>query len=99
MMHATSADNPAAIDRIRAIRIVTALRDGSNCLEGVSLFSAGRGLVFRAAHEQLEELELTKGTAVRWLKGRYGDGKTHTFARLMEMGHDRNWITSYVQIS
>lgn len=86
-------------DKRRAIRIIGALRDGSNCLEGVSRFSAGRGPLFGAASEQLEELEFTAGTSVRWLKGRYGDGKTHTFARLLELGLSRNWLTSYVQIS
>src|SRR5687768_14349417 len=86
-------------ERKRAMRVVAALRDGSNCLEGAGLYSAGRTPIFRAAGEQLDELALTDGTAVRWLKGKYGDGKTHTFARLLELGHDRNWVTSYVQIT
>lgn len=86
-------------DRASALRIIAALRKGSNCLEGVGAFSVGRDVLFRAAAEELEELELTKGSVVRWLKGRYGHGKTHTFARLMELGHRRNWVTSYVQIT
>lgn len=92
------AGSPPA-DRARALRIISALADGRNCLEGTNLYSTGRDSLCHAADEQFEELELTKGTAVRWLKGRYGDGKTHTVARLMDLAHGRNWVTSYVQIS
>lgn len=93
-----SRERMASLTRRRALRIVAALRQGSNCLEGVSTFSAGRALLMRAAEEELDELELTNAATVRWIKGRYGHGKTHTFARLMELAHDRNWVTSYCQI-
>jgi len=86
-------------NRPRALRVIQALRDGSNCLEGVEQFSAGREAVFRAAEEVIDELEITHSAVVRWLKGRYGHGKTHTFARLMAMAHRRNWVTTYVQVS
>ena len=82
-----------------ALRIIRALRGGENCLEGVHTFSVGRDLLLKAAEEELWELELTKGSEVRWLKGRYGSGKTHMFARLMDLGYQRNWVTSYVQVS
>ena len=86
------------ISRSRAIRIIAALRQGSNCLEEVSAFSAGRAILLRAAEEELEELEITNGASVRWLKGRYGHGKTHMFARLMGLGYSRNWVISYFQV-
>jgi hypothetical protein len=92
--------NPATeINREHALRILQSLRQGSNCLEGAGLFSAGRDLLFRAAGDNLEELEISGGSCVRWLKGRYGQGKTHLFARLIELAFSRNWVTSYVQIS
>src|SRR5580658_6055364 len=87
------------ITRENALRILQSLRQGSNCLEGVGLFSAGRNLLFKAATDVLEELEISGGSCVRWLKGRYGQGKTHVFARLIEVAFGRNWVTSYVQIS
>jgi len=86
------------VSRARALRIIAALRQGSNCLEGAEAFSAGREILLRAADEELEELEITNAASVRWLKGRYGHGKTHMFARLMDLGHRRNWVTSYFQI-
>lgn len=97
----TSGDIAAQTDRPHALRIVQALRSGSNCLEGAGLFSAGRDIFFRAAADSLGELELSGGAVVRWVKGRYEQGKTHFFARLMEIARDekRNWVTSYVQIS
>jgi len=86
-------------NREHALRILQSLRQGSNCLEGAGFFSAGRDLLFRAATDNLEELEISGGSCVRWLKGRYGQGKTHLFARLIELAFSRNWVTSYVQIS
>jgi hypothetical protein len=86
-------------DRRRALRIIQALRQGNDRLEGARLFSVGRRELFRAAADQLEELEISEGAIVRWLKGRYGNGKTHLFARLIEIAHERNWVTSYVQVS
>ena len=91
-------DASSELSRPHAIRIIAALRQGSNCLEGVGAFSVGRAILLRAAEEELEELELTNGASVRWLKGRYGHGKTHMFAKLMELAHSRNWVTSYFQI-
>jgi len=87
------------LNREHALRILQSLRQGSNCLEGAGFFSAGRDLLFRAAADNLEELEISGGSCVRWLKGRYGQGKTHFFARLIELAFSRNWVTSYVQIS
>lgn len=87
------------INREHALRILQSLRQGSNCLEGASSFSAGRDVLFRAATDSLEELEISNGSCVRWLKGRYGQGKTHFFARLIELAFSRDWVTSYVQVS
>ncbi len=87
------------LNREHALRILQSLRQGSNCLEGAGFFSAGRDVLFRAAEDSLEELEISGGSCVRWLKGRYGQGKTHFFARLIDLAFSRNWVTSYVQIS
>lgn len=87
------------IPRGLALRIIEQLRSGSNLLEGVSLFSAGRQVLFEVAEESLSELEISNGSAVRWIRGNPGQGKTHFFARLMDMGFRRNWLVSYVQIS
>jgi adenosylhomocysteinase len=90
---------PSQIDQSTALRIIQALRQGNERLEYARLFSVGRTALFRAAAEQLHELEISESAVVRWLKGRYGNGKTHVLARLAEIAHERNWITSYVQIS
>ncbi len=86
-------------ERASALRIIEKLRQGTDCLEGVNTFSAGRALLLAAATEHLEELEVSGGASVRWVRGRIGQGKTHFFARLIETAHARNWVTSYVQIS
>ncbi|ACG75147.1 hypothetical protein AnaeK_3940 [Anaeromyxobacter sp. K] len=86
-------------NRAQALRIIQALRDGKNCLESVSSFSAGREPLIEAASGYFEDLEIAGNAVVRWVRGRTGLGKTHFFARLIELAHARNWVTSYVQIS
>src|SRR5437762_10969240 len=88
-----------AVDRAQALRIIEKLRQGTDCLERVNSFSAGRGTLLKVATDLFEELEVSGGAMVRWVRGRTGQGKTHVFARLIEIAHDRNWVTSYVQIS
>jgi hypothetical protein len=88
-----------AVDRAQALLIVNALRDGRNCLVGVENFSAGREKLFQAAEDCFAELELSRGTAVRWVKGHYGNGKTHFFGRLVATAHRRNWVTSFTTLS
>jgi hypothetical protein len=56
-------------NRALAIRIIQALRAGSNCLDGTQYFSAGRDDLFTAASELLEEVEISSGAVVRWVKG------------------------------
>jgi hypothetical protein len=96
---ATSAAPPGKPDRALALRIIQALRDGRNCLEGASSFSAGRTVLLRAATDLFDELDVSGGAVVRWIKGRTGQGKTHLFARLIDIAHARNWVTSYVLVS
>ena len=82
-----------------AARLILSLRQGSNSLEGVGLYSAGREPLLRAATGLTRDLTLSGGSAVRWLKGAYGSGKTHMFARLLEVAHCQKWLVSYVQVS
>jgi hypothetical protein len=93
------AESAMTIDRPQALRVIEALRTGRNCLEAVSAFSAGRALLLRAAGDLFGELDISGGAVVRWVKGRVGQGKTHFFARLIEMALQRNWVSSYVLIS
>lgn len=90
---------PSALTREVAVRTINALRQGSNLLEDVSHFSAGREPIYHAAETLMDELTFSSGSAVRWLKGQYGSGKTHTFARLLEAAHSKRWIVSYLQVS
>lgn len=91
---------PASVpNRALAMRIIQALRSGSNCLDGTQYFSAGREDLFLAASDLLEEVEISSGAVVRWVKGPYGHGKTFFLARLMEIAREKNWVTTFVQVS
>jgi hypothetical protein len=95
----TSARSSGETDQAQALRIIQALRQGNDRLEGAPLFSAGRGKLLTAAADQLGELEVSESAVVRWIKGRPGNGKTHFFGRVIGLAHDRNWVTTYVQVS
>ena len=99
MTSAIADSSVSRIDQAQALRVVEALRTGRNCLEGVRAFSAGRATLFAGADDLFEELALSKGAIVRWIRGRTGQGKTHFFGRLMEMALQRNWVSTYVLIS
>jgi hypothetical protein len=86
-------------DRAHALRIIESLRQGSNLLEGVDLISVGREGILVAAVALLEELSQSGGSAVRWMKGPYGVGKTHTVALIRRAAQERNWVASYVVVS
>lgn len=98
-MSAPATTSDPVVPKALAVRIIGALRQGSNSLESVSLFSVGRDRVYRATESLMDDLQLSGGSAVRWIKGAYGSGKTHTFARLLEDAHRRNWVVSYVEVS
>jgi hypothetical protein len=98
-MNSQSVISASSISRAQALRIISKLRLGTDSLEGVNLFSAGRAPLLRAAIEQFEELEISGGANVRWVRGRIGQGKTHLFARLIHAAQERSWVTSYVQVS
>ena len=98
-MVATEQPDDGGVSRALAVRLIGALRQGSNCLEAVTLFSAGRRPILNAAERLMEDLTFSGGSAVRWLKGTYGSGKTHIFARLLDAAHLRGWIVSYIEIT
>src|SRR5688572_13882542 len=91
--------NAHDIDRVLALRVINLLRNGANCLEASELFSGGRSTVFQAADDLFDEIEITDAAAVRWIKGNTGTGKTHSFARLIEIARRRRWVYCYVQVS
>jgi len=87
------------LTRKLALSIIQKLKTGKNLLEGVEHFSAGRDRWFDATEEILKEIEDTDESVVRFIKGGYGDGKTHFIAQVRARALGRNWVSSYIEVS
>lgn len=82
-----------------ARRIVIQLQRGTCPLEGVRALNVGREAWFIAAEEILDDVQQEGGALVRFIRGDYGDGKTHFIAMVRTLALERNWVTSYVCLS
>lgn len=79
-----------------ARKIVSQLQRGTCPLEGVLALNVGRERWFIAANEMLDDIQQVGGAMVRFIRGDYGEGKTHFIAMVRASAIERNWITTYV---
>lgn len=82
-----------------ARRIVSRLQSGTCPLEGVVALNVGREAWFVAADEILDDIQQVGGAVVRFIRGDYGEGKTHFIAMVRAFALERNWVTTYVCLS
>jgi len=59
----------------------------------------GREAWFVAADEILDDIQQVGGAVVRFIRGDYGEGKTHFIAMVRAFALERNWVTTYVCLS
>ena len=79
-----------------ARRIIDHVKAGTTQLEGVEYLNAGREEWFRAAERQLDELSEDRDAVVRFIKGYYGDGKTHFMGMVRSIALRKNWVVTYI---
>jgi hypothetical protein len=79
-----------------ARRIIEHVKAGTTQLEGVEYLNAGREDWFKAAERQLDELSEDRDSAVRFIKGYYGDGKTHFMGMVRSIALRKNWVVTYI---
>src|SRR3989304_4046 len=82
-----------------ARKIVGQLQRGTCPLEGVHALNVGREPWFVAADEILDDVQKAGGAIVRFIRGDYGEGKTHFIAMVRALALERNWVTTYICLS
>src|ERR1700759_2721754 len=84
------------LSREKVMQVLKALRAGSTTPAFARELSVGQTLWFQTAVEMLDEVADCEHFEVRFLRARYGGGKTHFLRRLQLEAKARNWATAYV---
>lgn len=87
--------NPT-ITREKAVQVLKALRTGSTPAAFARELAVGQTNWFQAAVDLLDEVADCEHFDVRFLRARYGGGKTHFLRCLQSEAKARNWATAYV---
>ncbi len=85
-----------SLPRPKAVQILKALRSGSTPGAFARELSVGQTPWFRTALQLLDELADCEHFDVRFIRARYGGGKTHFLRCLQYEAKARNWVTAYV---
>lgn len=86
------------MDTARARDLINALREGTVPAHGSSDFAVGIDEPLNALLEQLEYVS-EEGTAIRFIEGAYGSGKTFLCSVLREKALERGFAASLVVVS
>jgi hypothetical protein len=87
--------NPT-ITREKAVQVLKALRSGSTPAAFARELAVGQTHWLQAAVDLLDEVADCEHFDVRFLRARYGGGKTHFLRCLQSEAKTRNWATAYV---
>jgi hypothetical protein len=84
------------VDKQTARRIISHLKAGTVPIDCVEYVNVGNEKWFSAAAHLFEEIETDSDSIVRFIKGYYGDGKTHFMGMLRSMAFNKSWVVTYV---
>jgi len=88
-----------SLDRITAHRIVQALGDGAAPTVGLEYLSVGRHFWLTALNRfYLDDFIKQGGSAVKFLKGDWGSGKTHFFNLIRMEAFTKSYAVSFVTL-
>lgn len=85
-----------ALTRVKAVQVLKALRSGSTPGAFALELAVGQTPWFQAALQLLDEVGDCEHFDVRFVRARYGGGKTHFLRCLQAEAKARNWATAYV---
>lgn len=88
--------NIDAISATEARRILKALSTGSAPAEYARFLLVGQRRWFDAAVQKMSETSEDRDFEVRFVRARYGGGKTHFLYCLEREAKERNWTTSFI---
>lgn len=84
------------LDTQIAKEIINRLKGGTSPIDHVKHLNVGNEQWYEKAGEYFEDLRNSRDSLVRFIKGYYGDGKTHFLGMLRSIAFDKDWIVSYV---
>lgn len=79
-----------------ARKILKALGTGSAPAEYARHLLVGQGQWLSTAIQQMSETAADQDFEVRFIRAKYGGGKTHFLYCLEREMHDQHWVTSFV---
>ena len=85
------------IDKIKARILIRSLKKGIIRPGGAKFIHCGHENWLSAQIEELAEIEEDHGATVHFIRGAYGEGKTHFLNYLEEIARERGWATSHVE--
>jgi P-loop Domain of unknown function (DUF2791) len=86
----------ATLPRPKAVQVLKALRSGSTPAAFALELAVGQTPWFQTALQLLDELADCEHFDVRFVRARYGGGKTHFLRCLQSEAKARGWATAYV---
>lgn len=81
-------------DRLTARRIIDQLKSGTTPLDAAHYLDVGREKWYQGMKYYFEGAEYGE-SKVRFIRGRYGDGKTHLMAMAQHFALERGFVVSY----
>lgn len=84
------------LPRPKAVQVLSALRSGSTPSAFAKELAVGQIPWFQTSLQLLDELAECEHFGVRFVRARYGGGKTHFLRCLQSEAKARNWATAYV---
>lgn len=82
--------------RPKAVKILKALRSGATPASFARELAVGQAPWFETALQLLDDVGDCEHFEVRFVRARYGGGKTHFLRRLQAEANTRGWATAYV---
>jgi BREX system ATP-binding protein BrxC/D len=77
--------------------LIKSLQRGTTVSGGAKHFHCGHEKWLEAQLEELAEIEEDGGAVVHFVRGAYGEGKSHFLNYLEDLSRDRGWATSHVE--
>jgi len=91
MQNSTTAE----LDRFKAQQIINQLKSGTTPLDAAHYIDVGRERWYKGMNYFLEAAAEGGSSQVRFIRGRYGDGKTHLTSMAMYYALKQSFVVSY----
>lgn len=84
------------LDRTSARTLIDKLKSGTSPIEFVEHLNVGNERWYAGAVDHFNNISDSGDTLVRFVRGHYGDGKTHFLGMLRNLAFKNGWSVSYV---